>query len=67
MSVKKKKEKQGEMRTAAAFRCLSQLGGNWAQTVSVWGAVRGIRPDTDAGKCNKEEKKEKNQRKDRNL
>lgn len=55
----------GEMRTAAAFRCLAQLGGNSVQTGVVWGAVRmrgGIRLDTDAAKRKKEEEKRKENR-----
>lgn len=53
--------KYSEMRTAAAaaFRCLSQLGGYSVQTGVVWGAVRGIRLDTDVAKCKKEEKTRK--------
>lgn len=41
-------KKLGEMRTAAAFRCLSQRGGNSIQTGVVWGAVRG---DTTGHQC----------------
>lgn len=56
----------GEMRTAAVFRCLAQLGGNSVQTGVVWGAVRrgkgGVRLDTDAAKRKKEEKKRKENR-----
>lgn len=54
----------GEMRTAAVFRCLAQLGGNSVQTGVVWGAVRmGGGGTTGHRRCQTQKRRGKKERK----